>query len=194
MNRCPSKHLWHLSWLPPAATERPTAKARAMLRELNLDATAIPAAGERLTVADIEAWLATQRKPARAPGVGRARCVGTDAERSRRVPRTVGRGARHALDRALAPGSGRARLRGDRIRPQAVGRLRGALREAEQADALSAAAASGIPLGRAGQGDVRASTRPSSTNGAISTTRSILGLRYRRDRRSISASCRRRRT
>jgi pyruvate dehydrogenase E2 component (dihydrolipoamide acetyltransferase) len=49
-------------------TERPTAKAREMLRELDLAAAAIPAAGERLTVADIEAWLATQRKPPRAPG------------------------------------------------------------------------------------------------------------------------------
>src|ERR1700687_121736 len=49
-------------------TERPTAKAREMLRELDLAPAAIPAAGERLTVADIEAWLATQRKPARAPG------------------------------------------------------------------------------------------------------------------------------
>jgi pyruvate dehydrogenase E2 component (dihydrolipoamide acetyltransferase) len=49
-------------------TERPTAKARAMLQELDLDATAIPAAGERLTVADIEAWLSIQRKPERAPG------------------------------------------------------------------------------------------------------------------------------
>jgi pyruvate dehydrogenase E2 component (dihydrolipoamide acetyltransferase) len=49
------------------AAEPPTAKARAMLRELDLDAAAIPAAGERLTVADIEAWLA-QRKPARVPG------------------------------------------------------------------------------------------------------------------------------
>src|SRR6202030_3376628 len=50
-------------------SERPTAKAREMLRELDLAAAAIPAAGERLTVADIEAWLATQRKPARAPGL-----------------------------------------------------------------------------------------------------------------------------
>lgn len=49
-------------------TERPTAKAREMLRELDLAAAAIPAAGERLTVADIEAWLATQREPARPPG------------------------------------------------------------------------------------------------------------------------------
>jgi len=49
-------------------TEQPTAKARAMLRELDLDAAAIPAAGKRLTVADIEAWLATQRHPPRAAG------------------------------------------------------------------------------------------------------------------------------
>ena len=49
-------------------TEQPTAKARAMLRELDLDAAAIPVSGERLTVVDIEAWLATQRKPPRAPG------------------------------------------------------------------------------------------------------------------------------
>jgi len=42
-------------------TERPTAKAREMLRELDLAAAAIPVAGERLTVADIDAWLATRR-------------------------------------------------------------------------------------------------------------------------------------
>ena len=43
-----------------AATEssRPTAKALARLRELGLDASGIPASGERLTVADIDAWLA----------------------------------------------------------------------------------------------------------------------------------------
>ena len=40
-----------------AESNRPTAKALAMLRELGLDAGAIPFAGERLTVADIEAWL-----------------------------------------------------------------------------------------------------------------------------------------
>jgi len=50
------------------ATHRPTAKAQAMLRELGLDADLIPASGERLTVIDIEAWLATQRMPARPPG------------------------------------------------------------------------------------------------------------------------------
>ena len=37
----------------------PTAKARAMLKELDLDAARIPSVGERLTVADIEAWLAS---------------------------------------------------------------------------------------------------------------------------------------
>lgn len=52
---------------PPTA--RPTAKAQAMLQELGLDATTIPAAGERLTVADIEAWLA--RQPAARTGEGR---------------------------------------------------------------------------------------------------------------------------
>jgi pyruvate dehydrogenase E2 component (dihydrolipoamide acetyltransferase) len=43
----------------------PTAKARALARELNLDIALIPAAGERLTVADIETWLAAQRTPPR---------------------------------------------------------------------------------------------------------------------------------
>src|ERR1700675_2748543 len=57
-------------------SERPTAKAREMLRGLDLAAAAIPAAGERLTVADIEAWLATQRKPARASGSGPAPAAG----------------------------------------------------------------------------------------------------------------------
>jgi pyruvate dehydrogenase E2 component (dihydrolipoamide acetyltransferase) len=48
--------------------EQPTAKARALARELNLDIAVIPAAGERLTVADIEAWVAAQRTPPRATG------------------------------------------------------------------------------------------------------------------------------
>jgi pyruvate/2-oxoglutarate dehydrogenase complex dihydrolipoamide acyltransferase (E2) component len=47
-----------------ADDSRPTAKASAMLRELGLDASAIPAGGERLTVADIETWLANKRPPA----------------------------------------------------------------------------------------------------------------------------------
>jgi pyruvate dehydrogenase E2 component (dihydrolipoamide acetyltransferase) len=42
---------------------RPTAKAQAMLQELGLDASAIPAAGERLTVSDIEAWVAQRSVP-----------------------------------------------------------------------------------------------------------------------------------
>ena len=37
---------------------QPTAKARAMLHQLGLDPARIPHSGERLTVADIEAWLA----------------------------------------------------------------------------------------------------------------------------------------
>ncbi len=44
------------------ASGLPTAKARAMLKELKLDAALIPASGERLTVADIENWLARAGK------------------------------------------------------------------------------------------------------------------------------------
>jgi len=57
---------------PAAAggTDRPTAKAQAMLRELGLGANVIPTAGERLTVADIESWLATQRQPVKTAGPG----------------------------------------------------------------------------------------------------------------------------
>jgi pyruvate/2-oxoglutarate dehydrogenase complex dihydrolipoamide acyltransferase (E2) component len=54
---------------PSAASTRPTAKAQAMLHELGLDADAIPASGERLTVADIEAWIArvpVSSRPARS--------------------------------------------------------------------------------------------------------------------------------
>ena len=51
---------------------RPTAKALSMLRELGLDAAKIPRSGDRLTVADIEAWLAKGQTddataPARSP-------------------------------------------------------------------------------------------------------------------------------
>jgi pyruvate/2-oxoglutarate dehydrogenase complex dihydrolipoamide acyltransferase (E2) component len=49
------------------AVGQPTAKARAMLKQLDLDPARIPASGERLTVADIEAWLARSEK-ARPPG------------------------------------------------------------------------------------------------------------------------------
>ena len=48
------------------ATGRPTAKAQVMLQELGLEGSVIPAAGERLTVADIEAWLAARRPAAPA--------------------------------------------------------------------------------------------------------------------------------
>jgi pyruvate/2-oxoglutarate dehydrogenase complex dihydrolipoamide acyltransferase (E2) component len=47
-----------------AAASRPTAKAQAMLRELHLDQKLIPSSGDRLTVADIEAWLAKQESAA----------------------------------------------------------------------------------------------------------------------------------
>lgn len=39
-------------------TARPTAKARALLKELGLDAAAVPASGERLTLANVEAYMA----------------------------------------------------------------------------------------------------------------------------------------
>src|SRR5947207_3271646 len=55
---------------PADLPARPTAKAQALLQELGLPATTIPAAGERLTVADIEAWRATQRLPSRTPSPG----------------------------------------------------------------------------------------------------------------------------
>ena len=42
---------------------QPTAKARAMLKDFNLDPVQITASGERLTVADIENWLARKDKP-----------------------------------------------------------------------------------------------------------------------------------
>lgn len=44
------------------AIRQPTAKARALLKRLGLDATNIPASSERLSVADIEAWLARNGK------------------------------------------------------------------------------------------------------------------------------------
>ena len=49
----------------------PTAKARALLKELGLDAAVVPASGERLSVADVETYMAThgiQRKD-RTPAV-----------------------------------------------------------------------------------------------------------------------------
>jgi len=43
-----------------AGAARPTAKARVMLKKLGLDENQIPTSGERLTVTDIEAYLAEQ--------------------------------------------------------------------------------------------------------------------------------------
>jgi pyruvate/2-oxoglutarate dehydrogenase complex dihydrolipoamide acyltransferase (E2) component len=45
---------------PARQAVRPTAKAQAMLKQLRLDAASVPATGERLTVADIEAYLSRQ--------------------------------------------------------------------------------------------------------------------------------------
>lgn len=41
-----------------AGNSRPTAKARALLKELGLDAGVVPASGDRLTLADVEAYMA----------------------------------------------------------------------------------------------------------------------------------------
>jgi len=60
-----------------SAGMRPTGKARAMLKELNLDAARIPARGDRLTVADIETWLA-------GAGRGHPATLGTEPRASSR--------------------------------------------------------------------------------------------------------------
>lgn len=64
-----------LSTAPEArnAAGRPTAKARAMLKELNLDPAQIPASGERLTAADIEVWLARTGKAGSAAALPASR-------------------------------------------------------------------------------------------------------------------------
>ena len=49
-----------------ATTCQPTAKARQLLREHNLNASDIPASGDRLTVDDIEQYLANRGKPVAA--------------------------------------------------------------------------------------------------------------------------------
>ncbi len=54
-----------------AATSQPTAKARQLLRERALDASDIPTAGDRLTVGDIERYLAQRGKPASTPATTR---------------------------------------------------------------------------------------------------------------------------
>lgn len=67
--------------LPAAATntersaqtgQQPTAKARQMLREHRLDASDVPAGGDRLTVDDIERFLASRGKPVAASAPTRA--------------------------------------------------------------------------------------------------------------------------
>ena len=65
------------------AAGRPTAKARAMLKELNLDIAHIPASGERLTVTDIEDWLARTGKAGSAADLPASR---TQLENSPSVP------------------------------------------------------------------------------------------------------------
>lgn len=47
---------------PDGISLQPTAKARALLKKLGLDSAGIPASGDRLSVADIEAWLARSGK------------------------------------------------------------------------------------------------------------------------------------
>jgi pyruvate dehydrogenase E2 component (dihydrolipoamide acetyltransferase) len=63
---------------------QPTAKARAMLKELDLDPARVPASGDRLTAADIEAWLARTGKertarPASAAAAQRDESVPVEA-------------------------------------------------------------------------------------------------------------------
>jgi pyruvate/2-oxoglutarate dehydrogenase complex dihydrolipoamide acyltransferase (E2) component len=64
---------------------RPTAAARARLKELGLDAERIPADGERLTEKDIEAWLATQARAGAA-----TRSDAPSPERRERTPDVAG--------------------------------------------------------------------------------------------------------
>ncbi|MDT4290120.1 2-oxo acid dehydrogenase subunit E2 [Methylomonas sp. MO1] len=49
-----------------SSVRQPTAKARAMLKELDIDPARVPASGERLSVADIEAWLSKGGKPGKS--------------------------------------------------------------------------------------------------------------------------------
>lgn len=65
----PPEEAPHPAGVAALGSSRPTAKAQAMLRELGLDASEIPATGERLTVADIESWLA-RRTPSTAAARG----------------------------------------------------------------------------------------------------------------------------
>ena len=69
----------------PGASGQPTAKARAMLKELGLDPARIPVSGDRLTAADIETWLArTGRGRGSRPGLAAA------AKRDEPVPAEPG--------------------------------------------------------------------------------------------------------
>lgn len=75
---------------PPAAgasgaRARPTAGARARMKELGLSAEQIPAAGERLTEKDIDAWLATRPR-----GDAPARSDEPPFERRERTPDVAG--------------------------------------------------------------------------------------------------------
>jgi len=67
------------------ARGRPTAGARARLKELGLRAEEIPAAGERLTEKDIEAWLANQER-----SVAKTQDVAPPAEQRERAPDVAG--------------------------------------------------------------------------------------------------------
>lgn len=55
-----------------SATGQPTAKARQMLREHRIEASAVAASGDRLTVDDIECFLASRGKPVAASAPTRA--------------------------------------------------------------------------------------------------------------------------
>ena len=59
---------------------RPTAKAQVLLKELGVDATQIPPSGERLTVADIEAWRAAGARRAAVPTAATPRAAETMPE------------------------------------------------------------------------------------------------------------------
>ena len=56
-----------------AQSNAPTAKARALLRQYNLDAGNIPISGDRLSVADVEQYLKTQNRQFPSAGNGQGR-------------------------------------------------------------------------------------------------------------------------
>lgn len=65
---------------------RPTAGARARLKALGLRAEQVPAAGERLTEADIDAWLATPGRSAPPAAAAAGAAVTPAVERAPDVP------------------------------------------------------------------------------------------------------------